>query len=45
MSKFAGRTSDRIIRVALYGRVSTEEQAIRGFSIDAQVAALYQYTH
>lgn len=35
--------NNRIIRVALYGRVSTEEQAIRGFSIDAQVAALRAY--
>ena len=33
----------RILRVALYGRVSTEEQAIRGFSIDAQVSALKEY--
>lgn len=33
----------RIIRVALYGRVSTEEQAIRGFSIDAQVSALKEH--
>jgi DNA invertase Pin-like site-specific DNA recombinase len=33
----------RIIRVALYGRVSTEEQALKGFSIDAQVAALKEY--
>ena len=33
----------RIRRVALYGRVSTEEQAIRGFSIDAQVAAMKEY--
>lgn len=33
----------RIRRVALYGRVSTEEQALRGFSIDAQVTALKEY--
>ena len=33
----------RILRAALYGRVSTEEQAIRGFSIEAQVAALKEY--
>ena len=33
----------RIIRVGLYGRVSTEEQAIRGFSIEAQVKALKEY--
>lgn len=35
--------NNRIIRVALYGRVSTEEQALRGFSIEAQVAALKEY--
>lgn len=33
----------RIIRVALYGRVSTEEQALRGFSIEAQADALKEY--
>lgn len=33
----------RIVRVALYGRVSTEEQAIRGFSIEAQVSAMKEY--
>lgn len=37
------RVKKRIQRVALYGRVSTEEQAIRGFSIDAQVAAMTEY--
>lgn len=37
------RINKRILRVALYGRVSTEEQAIRGFSIDAQVSALKEY--
>lgn len=35
--------SSRIRRVGLYGRVSTEEQAIRGFSIEAQVDALKEY--
>ena len=35
--------SKRIIRAALYGRVSTEEQALKGFSIDAQVSALREY--
>lgn len=35
--------SKRIIRAALYGRVSTEEQALRGFSIEAQVEALKKY--
>ena len=38
------RTKKRILRVAIYGRVSTEEQAIRGFSIEAQVDALKEYT-
>ncbi len=33
----------RIRRVGLYGRVSTEEQALRGFSIEAQVDALKDY--
>lgn len=35
--------SSRIRRVGLYGRVSTEEQALRGFSIEAQVDALKEY--
>ena len=34
---------NRIRRVGLYGRVSTEEQALRGFSIEAQVDALKEY--
>ena len=34
---------NRIRRVGLYGRVSTEEQAIRGFSIEAQVDALKEH--
>lgn len=33
----------RIRRVGLYGRVSTDEQALRGFSIDAQVSTLKEY--
>jgi DNA invertase Pin-like site-specific DNA recombinase len=33
----------RILRVGLYGRVSTEEQALRGFSIEAQVDALKEH--
>lgn len=33
----------RIRRVGLYGRVSTEEQALRGFSIEAQLDALKEY--
>jgi len=32
-----------VIRVGLYERVSTEEQAQRGFSIDAQIANLEEY--
>lgn len=37
------RVKKRILRVAIYGRVSTEEQALRGFSIEAQVDALKEY--
>ena len=33
----------RIIRVGLYGRVSTDEQALKGYSIEAQVDALQEY--
>ena len=33
----------RIRRVGLYGRVSTEEQALRGFSIETQKANLTEY--
>lgn len=33
----------RIRRVGLYGRVSTDEQALRGFSIEAQVDNLKEY--
>lgn len=33
----------RIIRGALYGRVSTDEQALKGFSIEAQVDALKEH--
>lgn len=32
-----------ILRVACYERVSTEEQALRGFSIDAQIDNLKEY--
>ena len=34
---------NRIRRVGLYGRVSTDEQALKGFSIEAQVEALKEY--
>ena len=37
------RIRKRILRVAIYGRVSTEEQALRGFSIEAQLDALKEY--
>lgn len=43
MSSIMSGVKKRIRRVALYGRVSTEEQAIRGFSIEAQVAAMKEY--
>ena len=33
----------KVLRVGLYERVSTEEQALRGFSIDAQKANLEEY--
>lgn len=33
----------RVLRGALYERVSTEEQAVRGFSIDAQIDSLNEY--
>ena len=35
----------RIRRVGIYGRVSTEEQALRGFSIEAQVDSLKEYAN
>ena len=38
------KVKKRILRVGLYGRVSTEEQALRGFSIEAQVDALKEYS-
>lgn len=34
----------RIRRVGLYGRVSTDEQALKGYSIEAQVATLKEYS-
>lgn len=36
-------TNDTITRVALYIRVSTEEQALHGYSLDAQESALVEY--
>lgn len=35
--------SEKILRAALYPRVSTEEQKLKGFSIDAQMDALREY--
>ena len=43
MSSIMSGMRKRILRVGLYGRVSTEEQALRGFSIEAQVDALKEY--
>ena len=43
MSSIMSGIKKRIRRVGLYGRVSTEEQALRGFSIEAQVDALKEY--
>lgn len=43
MSSIMSGVKKRIRRVGLYGRVSTEEQALRGFSIEAQVDALKEY--
>lgn len=36
---------DEIKRVAIYVRVSTEEQATEGYSISAQLQTLRQYTN
>lgn len=43
MSSIMSGVRKRIRRAALYVRVSTEEQALRGFSIEAQVDALKEY--
>jgi DNA invertase Pin-like site-specific DNA recombinase len=44
LGKYGGKCiMNRIQRVGLYGRVSTDEQAIKGFSIEAQVDALKEY--
>lgn len=43
MSSIMSGVKKRIRRVALYVRVSTEEQALKGFSIEAQKAALEEY--
>lgn len=43
MSGITSNIKKRIRRVGLYGRVSTEEQALKGFSIEAQVDAMKEY--
>lgn len=43
MSSIMSSVRKRIRRVGLYGRVSTDEQALRGFSIEAQVDAMKEY--
>ena len=43
MSSITSNIKKRIRRVGLYGRVSTEEQALKGFSIEAQVDAMKEY--
>ena len=43
MSSIMSGVRKRIRRAGLYVRVSTEEQALRGFSIEAQIAALKEY--
>ena len=43
MSSIMSGIKKRIRRVGLYGRVSTDEQALKGFSIEAQVDAMKEY--
>lgn len=43
MSSIMNSMKKRIRRVGLYGRVSTDEQALKGFSIEAQVDAMKEY--
>lgn len=43
MSSIMNGIKKRIRRVGLYGRVSTDEQALKGFSIEAQVDAMKEY--
>lgn len=43
MSSILSGVRKRIRRAGLYVRVSTEEQALRGFSIEAQIDALKEY--
>lgn len=39
------KTDSRVLRVALMPRVSTEEQVLRGYSLDAQEEALIEYAN
>lgn len=43
MSSIMSGVRKRIRRVGLYGRVSTDEQALKGFSIEAQVDAMKEH--
>lgn len=45
MSHLSKRVDDKIKRAALYARVSTEEQAMHGVSLDAQKERLCQYAN
>lgn len=40
---FYGNDNDRVLRVACYARVSTVEQAMHGYSIEAQVSMMKEY--
>lgn len=39
------KTEDNVLRVALMPRVSTDEQVLRGYSLDAQEEALVEYAN
>lgn len=45
MNQNNNTTSARVLRVACYERVSTEEQARHGFSIEAQIGTLEAWVH
>ena len=40
---YAFGMDEHSVRAALYARVSTEEQAMEGFSLDAQLGRLRKY--
>lgn len=40
-----GKTEENVLRVALMPRVSTDEQVLRGYSLDAQEEALVKYAN